>query len=245
MSTQSSPWLSLVDTVTGEPPELATRFRVRLDSGSADAPRCLCIEIQATCERLWSPHVDRNAPIYEADALEIFLDPLGGGRIYRELEVAPSGAVFDAWIVNRTELENLNAPRTLHSIFPRLEAGSPRAAVLVDGVAPDQAIRAALGDGMPAARWTACLKVPICPPKPLSILKSQDPSAAGAIPELTAPEDWRLNVFRIQHQGSASSGRASTPVLQAWQPTGRRDFHRPEAFARLPLGAATGSLEHC
>ena len=245
MSTQSSPWLSLVDTVTAEAPELATRFRVRLDSGSAGGPRCLHIDIQATCERLWSPHVDRNAPIYQADALEIFLDPLGGGRIYRELEVAPTGAVFDAWIVNRTELSRSDTPRALHSIFPRLEAGSPRAEMLVDGIAPNQLMRAALVDGMPAARWTACLEIPILPANSPSSLDGHDPSASGAIPELVAPEDWRLNVFRIQHRLPAGSGKASTPVLQAWQPTGRRDFHRPEAFARLPLGAATEGLEPC
>lgn len=43
-----------------------------------------------------SPYTDRDDPIYESEAVEIFLDPDGDRDAYVELQVAPTGVQFDA-----------------------------------------------------------------------------------------------------------------------------------------------------
>lgn len=43
-----------------------------------------------------SPYRDRDEPVYESEAVEIFLDPDGDRDAYVELQVAPTGARFDA-----------------------------------------------------------------------------------------------------------------------------------------------------
>ncbi|MAO82940.1 MAG: hypothetical protein CMH50_03525 [Myxococcales bacterium] len=43
-----------------------------------------------------SPYTERDDPIYESEAVEIFLDPDGDRDAYVELQVAPTGVQFDA-----------------------------------------------------------------------------------------------------------------------------------------------------
>jgi hypothetical protein len=38
----------------------------------------------------------RDLPYYQADAVEVFLDPIGDGRMYMEFQLSPNGGVFDA-----------------------------------------------------------------------------------------------------------------------------------------------------
>ncbi len=38
----------------------------------------------------------RDLPYFKADAVEVFLDPVGDGRMYMEFQVAPTNGVFDA-----------------------------------------------------------------------------------------------------------------------------------------------------
>lgn len=220
---------------TGATPRQATRFRTWLEpadetgpSAGSAAARRLGIEVEATCTRLWSPYTRRNDPVYRADALEVFLDPLGGGRVYRELEVAPTGAVFDGWIMNRTDFESVDAPRDLHVAFPREGEGSPAVHVRLDGRRPSSRDREALAQGLNVRVWTATWFLSL-----MSETGSSHPPA---------PDAWRLNVFRVQHAGPGSA-----PTLQAWSPTGLRDFHRPAAFRPLPLYrfAAKGSDPGC
>lgn len=218
----ASDWHPLLDVVTGATPDLATRFRVQLE------PAALVVEVEAQCDVLRSPFDERNDPLYEADALELFLDPLGGGHIYRELEASPTGAMFDAWIVNRTDLERPEAKRELHTVFPRAQRNSPSVQVRIDGRAPDSPDRKALRTGLRATSWAARWTIPLATAQLASGgVDSED--RAGALPVVTPPDDWRLNVFRIQHRGSGAD-----PILQAWRPTGRRDFHRPEVFGPVP-----------
>jgi len=41
-------------------------------------------------------HAPRDLPYYQADAVEIFLDPVGDGRMYMEFQLSPNKGVFDA-----------------------------------------------------------------------------------------------------------------------------------------------------
>lgn len=224
-----SDWQALFDVVTGERPDLDTRFRFWLGT------RSLHLEIEATCEILWSPHTRRNAPLYEADALEVFLDPLGGGRIYRELEVSPTGAVFDAWILNRSDLGHPDARRDLRAVFPRQAPDSPRVEVHIDGREPDEDVRSALSTGLRARTWAAHWTIPYL--VNTSIAESANGSLTSAMPRGSSLQDWRFNVFRIQHRGPGTR-----PRLHASRPTGRPDFHRPEAFALLAREFQRGLL---
>ena len=46
-------------------------------------------------------HTRRDAPLWEEEVVELFLDPWGADAIYVEIEVSPANVVFDALIVNR------------------------------------------------------------------------------------------------------------------------------------------------
>lgn len=47
-------------------------------------------------ESLTSPDTTRDAPLYRADAAELFIDATGDGRRYVELQVSPRGVLMDA-----------------------------------------------------------------------------------------------------------------------------------------------------
>ena len=44
----------------------------------------------------WGTHTERDARLWEQEAVEVFLDPNGDGKTYAELQVSPAGVFFDA-----------------------------------------------------------------------------------------------------------------------------------------------------
>lgn len=87
----------LCDVVTGANPRLETRFRA---CWTADALHvrfdCEDDHVVATMDR-------RDDPIYEEDVVEVFLDPMGTGKVYYEFELSPRGVEFDALIHNNLD----------------------------------------------------------------------------------------------------------------------------------------------
>ena len=80
---------TLVETVTGHPPAQATWFR------TAWTPAEFHVLFHAEDSDPWATHGVRDAPLYEEEVLEVFLDPVGDLRAYFEIEVNPLNTVLD------------------------------------------------------------------------------------------------------------------------------------------------------
>jgi hypothetical protein len=48
-----------------------------------------------------SPYTKRDDPLWQTDAVEVFLDPSGKGENYYELQVSPANVIFDAFFPRR------------------------------------------------------------------------------------------------------------------------------------------------
>jgi hypothetical protein len=91
---ETAPWcdlptLALCDTATGAPPQQPTRLQI---GWTPDELRVLF----HCADRLpWATLTQRDAPLYEEEVVEVFLDPVGDLANYFEIEVNPLNAVFD------------------------------------------------------------------------------------------------------------------------------------------------------
>jgi len=71
-------------------PELATFARLLA------TPEGLVVGFEAEDTDAWSPYGADDAPLYEAEVVELFVDADGAGGRYQEFQVAPTGHTFDA-----------------------------------------------------------------------------------------------------------------------------------------------------
>jgi Carbohydrate family 9 binding domain-like len=79
----------LKETVTGSQPNQPTSFKTAWDDGE------LRVLFHATDDDAWATHTAHDAPLYEEEVVEIFLDPTGDLESYFEIEVNPLNAVCD------------------------------------------------------------------------------------------------------------------------------------------------------
>jgi hypothetical protein len=109
-----------------------------------------------TCqdEDIWSSYTQHDDPLYNQEAVEIFVDADGDGKTYNEIEISPGNVTFDAYFPARRQGMDLSWESGLKS------------AVKVDGTYNDPSdvdrgwtVEAAI----PIARLAA---VPHVPPKP-------------------------------------------------------------------------------
>jgi len=52
------------------------------------------------CEdsKIWATYLDRDAPLYKEDVVEVYIDPDADGETYLEVEVSPVNTIFDLWL---------------------------------------------------------------------------------------------------------------------------------------------------
>ncbi len=88
------PWpgltaFELCETIGGRVPRQATTLKL---GSSSEELRVLfhCADTNA-----WATMTERDAPLYEEEVVEVFLDPVGDLRSYFEIEVNPLNAVLD------------------------------------------------------------------------------------------------------------------------------------------------------
>jgi Carbohydrate family 9 binding domain-like len=83
------PCAALRETVSGHPPKQSTRLQL-----AWDALEC---RILFTAEDIhpWATLTERDAPLYQEEVVEVFLDPVGDLECYFEIEVNPLNAVLD------------------------------------------------------------------------------------------------------------------------------------------------------
>jgi hypothetical protein len=90
----AEPWsgltaLPLQETVTGAAPSQATTVKL---GWTSDALRLL---FHCTDDHPWATMTERDAPLYEEEVVEAFLDPVGDLESYFEIEVNPLNTVLD------------------------------------------------------------------------------------------------------------------------------------------------------
>jgi hypothetical protein len=177
----------------------ATRFRALW------SPDVLYARFDADDTSPWFTMTRRDAPIWEEEVVEIFLDPAGAGADYYELEINPANVLCDLRV--RTPYPNLLS----ETVF---DLDGVESRVSLHGEGPDRAPGWIATAAMPFAglRWL---------PVPDAI---RIPPAAG--------DTWRFNVFRIKRPNGPMRPKDGA-ILAAWSPTGTPSFHVPSAFQAL------------
>lgn len=82
-------------TGDGKKPRFSTRARLTWDDSA------LYVAFEVEDPDIWGTHEADDAPIYEEEVVEIFIDADGDGRTYNELQLSPRGVRFDAYFPAR------------------------------------------------------------------------------------------------------------------------------------------------
>jgi hypothetical protein len=172
--------VALVRAVDGGPPRQATTLRLLWDDQHLYAGfRVADDDIRAT-------HTRRDAPLWEEEVVELFLDPWRARHLYVEIEVSPANVVFDALIVNRARdgelARDLDALRAWH-------CRGLRTAARVDGV---------LNGGPVSRGWDVEIAIP------MRQLAPQPPPALGG--------EWRFNAYRVDRSSRGDELQAFSPT---------------------------------
>ncbi|MCB9787573.1 MAG: carbohydrate-binding family 9-like protein [Deltaproteobacteria bacterium] len=75
----------------GVTPQRMTQVRAVWDDSA------LYVAFTVRDDDVWNDQTGRDATLWEQDVVEIYLDPGADGRDYVELQVSPTGEIFDAW----------------------------------------------------------------------------------------------------------------------------------------------------
>lgn len=108
----------LKEAVKGGAPRRKTEARLMHDGKS------LYALFQAEADNPMATLRDHDGPLYNENVVELFIDPLGLGKIYYELEVNPLNASFDAVIINNVKKEGGRGDR-----FQGFTAWNPKSLV--------------------------------------------------------------------------------------------------------------------
>jgi hypothetical protein len=183
----------------------------------------LWVRFECADRDAWGTYDRRNDPIYEEEAVEIFLAPgEADPRVYWELEVSPRGTLFGARIHHPT---------------------GRRADLAADTTWPATGLA---WQAAPAGRgndWWAALAIPWAALIGGHIANTADIANTANIAGIAAareagsdvgaalPRLWRANFYRIERP------RDGLAEFSCWSPTlaNPPDFHRPARFGTLEL----------
>jgi len=132
-----------------------------------------------------SQYTARDDTLWKEDVVEVYLDPYGDEKDYLELQVAPTGAVFDAFF---TEHRKPDWPEASKSFNIELKA-------LV-------AVQGTLNDDKPDTGWSVEMAIPL---KSIPNLREGSPKVG---------ETWKANFYRLDlnPRGAAPSQAVWSPA---------------------------------
>lgn len=139
---------------------------------------------------IWSVYTQRDAYVWEGEAVEVYLDPSGRGQNYKEIDLNPLGALID---LNTPEAKDGNPGDVDENA--RWNAVGLRWATFVNGTANDRADR--------DTGWTAEMAIPL-----KEILPEGEQVYVG--------DSWRAQFYRIERPKDSTD---ATAEFQAWSPT--------------------------
>lgn len=199
---QDTPYSSqLMDTVTGGAPAQATAVTLHLTS------RVLHVRFVCEDTNAWSTFTERDEPLFEQEAVEVFIGPgMGDTKAYFEFEVSPEGVLWDGvvWSPNLCRRDMVSDPRwdsddVQWGAMRHFDRDVWEAWVSID---LDELYRESLRLGF-----------------------------EGVGGEF--PADWRLNLYRIDRpEGAPAEYTALAPTL-----ADPADFHVPQSFLLVQLEA--------
>jgi hypothetical protein len=91
----AAPWINVTAAkfsvnATGEEPEQGTELRCAWDGTNLRV-----LFVCTTDHEPWATITQRDGPLWEEEVVEVFLDPVGDGECYFEIEVNPLNTVLD------------------------------------------------------------------------------------------------------------------------------------------------------
>ncbi|NSW80277.1 MAG: hypothetical protein HPY54_14730 [Chthonomonadetes bacterium] len=139
---------------------------------------------------IWSTYTQRDAYVWEGEAVEVYLDPLGRGQNYKEIDLNPLGALID---LNTPEAKDGNPGDVEQNA--RWNMAGIRWRTFIDGTVNDRTDR--------DTGWTAELAIPL-----KEILPPGEQLYVGDI--------WRAQFYRIERPKDSTD---ATAEFLAWSPT--------------------------
>jgi hypothetical protein len=152
----------------GKPP-FATEAKMAWDDAN------LYVAFRCEDPDVWSTLKERDANLWEGEVCEVYVDPDGDGRHYKEFELNPLNAVIDLDIPQGPDIGDVNESRKWNS--PEWKT-----AVHVAGTVDN---RADVDQG-----WTAEMAIPLADLKPAPHLPPQ------------IGDTWRVQLYRIDRSKS-------------------------------------------
>ncbi|MGQ9736944.1 MAG: carbohydrate-binding family 9-like protein [Armatimonadota bacterium] len=157
---------------------------------------------------VWSDYTQRDAYVWEGEAVEVYLDPSGKGQNYKEIDLNPLGALID---LNTPEAKDGDPGDVEQNA--RWNAVGLRWATSISGTPNDRSDR--------DTGWTAELAIPLN-----EILSGDGKVYVG--------DTWRAQFYRIERPKDTTD---ATAEFLAWSPTDtfhRPDRFGVIAFAGSP-----------
>ena len=150
----------------------------------------------------------RDATLWKKDAVEVYLDRGADGKDYVEIQVSPTGEIFDAHFSSRRKPNNGPRGKRWLPAAERLTIAGMKVKVTAIGSINKR------GDSVQDKRYVVEMAIPW---KELPMVEG--PPKDG--------EAWGMNLYRIN-----AAGPGSRPFLAAWSPAGG-DFHNTNRFATV------------
>ena len=129
---------------------------------------------------IYNDQTGRDATLWKQDVVEIYLDPGADGKDYVELQISPSGELFDAWFTSRRRPEWPKAAKALHM-------DGLKAAIHANGSVNVR------DDDVADRSWTAEVAIPW----------KELPGVSGPPGE---GQSWGFNLYRIDVAGPKGKG---------------------------------------
>jgi hypothetical protein len=139
---------------------------------------------------IWSVYTQRDAYVWEGEAVEVYLDPSGKGQNYKGIDLNPLGALID---LNTPEAKDGNPGDVEQNA--RWNARGLRWATSINGTVNDRNDR--------DTGWTAELAIPL-----KEVLNEEEQVYVG--------DAWRVQFYRIERPKDSTD---ATAEFQAWSPT--------------------------
>ncbi len=199
-----------VDTMTGGPAAISTEAKLLWDNHN------LYIAFENVDNDVWSTLTERDAKLWTQEAVEVMIDADGNGKTYVELQVAPNGNIFDAYLPSYRKYEDsLDPKRKMYDWNSKLKAK-----VVVDGTLNKR-------DDQDKG-WTVEMALPLADANGLDKPGVKIPPAVGDV--------WRMNMFRLD------APKNKPQVAAGWSPPLVPDFHKLDRFGEIVFADEKGEV---